>query len=118
MSWRLRKEHLAGSTVFPWQEHGFKTSFHDAISLRYGCDPARVLQHCSCSAKFNRTLVSCPKGTIRHNEICDLTANLLTEVDHEVQVKPHLQPITGEQFRLASSNVEDGTHLDISVNGF
>ena len=33
-------------------------------------------------------------------------------------MEPHLQPITGEQFPLASFNVEDGAHLDISVNGF
>ena len=64
---------------------------------------------------------TCPKGgfpSIRHNEIRDLTASLLTEVCHEVDVEPHLQPITGEQFTLASSNIEDGARLDISANGF
>ena len=42
---------------------------------------------------------SCAKGdfpSIRHNEIHDLTANLLAEVGHEVLVEPHLQSITGE----------------------
>ena len=75
-----------------------------------------------CGVKFTTELsFSCAKGgfpSIRHNEIHDLTANLLTEVGHEVQVEPHLQPITGEQFPLASSNVNDGPRLDISVNGF
>ena len=47
-----------------------------------------------------------------------MTASLLTEVCHEVAVEPHLQPVTGEQFILASSNTEDGAHLDISANGF
>ena len=37
---------------------------------------------------------------------------------HEVQVEPRLQPITGEHFPLASLNIEDGAHLNISVNGF
>ena len=71
--------------VLPWQEHGFslhKTAFHDA--LRYGWDLARLPQHCSCGARFSiEHSFSCPKGgfpTIRHNEIRDLTANLLTEV--------------------------------------
>ena len=79
-------------TVLPWQEHGFslhKTAFHDAVALRYGWDPARLPQHCSCGAQFYiEHSFSCPKGgfpTIRHNEIRDLTANLLTEVCHEVQ---------------------------------
>ena len=31
---------------------------------------------------------------IRHNEIHDLTASLLVEVYHEVQVEPTSQPIT------------------------
>jgi len=112
-------------TVLPWQEHGFalhKTGFHDAIALRYGWDPARVPLHCPCGAKFTiEHSFSCAKGgfpSIRHNEIRDLTANLLAEVGHEIQVEPHLQPITGEEFPLASSNVNDGARLDISVNGF
>ena len=54
-------------------------------------DPARLPQHCSCGARFSiEHSFSCPKGgfpTIRHNEIRDLTANLLTEVCHGVQVK-------------------------------
>ena len=39
-------------------------------------------------------------------------------MNHDIQVEPHLQPITVEQFPLTSSNVEDGMYLDISVNGF
>ena len=64
---------------------------------------------------------TCPKGgfpSIHHNEIRDLTTSLLTEVCHEVDVEPHLQPITCEQFTLASSKIEDGARLDISGNGF
>ena len=47
-----------------------------------------------------------------------MTASLLTEVCNEVEVEPHLQPVTGEQFALASSNSEDGARLGISANGF
>ena len=56
--------------------------------------------------------------SIRHNEIQDLTASLLSEVCHEVEVEPHLQPVTDEQFILASSNTEDGARLDLSANSF
>ena len=87
-------------------------AFHDAVALRYGWDPARFPQFCSCGAWFSiEHSFSCPKGgfpIIRHNEICDLTANLLTEVCHEVQIEPGLQPISGEQFQHATSNIEDG----------
>ena len=107
------------------QEHNFslhKTAFHDAVALRYGWDPARLPQHCACGTKFSvEHSFTCPKGgfsSIRHNEIWDLTASLLTEVCHEVEVEPHLQLVTGEQFILASSNTEDGACLDISANGF
>ena len=43
--------------------------------------------------------------------MCDLTA---TEVYHEVEIGPHLQPVTGEQFNL---NTKDRACLVISVNG-
>ena len=108
-------------SVLPLQEYNFslhKTAFHDAVALRYGWDPARLPQHCTCGTKFTvEHSFTCPKGgfpSIRHNEIRDFTASLFTEVD----VEPHLQPITGEQFTLASSNIEGGARLDISANGF
>ena len=50
--------------------------------------------------------LSCPKGgfpILRHNEIRELTANLLTEVCHKVSIEPDLQPLTGESLRGASS---------------
>ena len=65
--------------------------------------------------------LSCPKGgfpSIRHNEIRDLTANLLTEVCNDVCIEPELLPIDGEVFTGASSYSQDGARLDIAANGF
>ena len=65
--------------------------------------------------------MNCPTGdfpTIRHNELRDFTASLLSEVCHNVSVEPQLQPLTGETFPLASANIEDGAHLDVVANGF
>ena len=62
--------------------------------------------------------LSCPKGgfpSLRHN---DLTATLLTEVCNEVCLELQLQPITGDVLTGATSNTQDGAHLDISANGF
>jgi len=92
------------------------------VALRYGWDPARIPQSCACGTKFSvEHSFSCPKGdfpSIRHNEIRDLTASLLTEICNEVEIEPTLQPVTGRQFVLASSNTNDGAHLDIAANGF
>ena len=55
---------------------------------------------------------------IRHNEIRDITASLLTEVCHNVATEPPLQPLTGETFHLRSANVADGARPDIRARGF
>ena len=107
------------------EEFGFtlhKSAFHDALALRYGWKPNRTPQYCACSSAFSvEHALSCPKGgfpTIRHNEIRDLTASLLTEVCHEVSIEPDLQPISGEIFHRASTNIQDGARLDVAMNGF
>ena len=64
--------------------------------------------------------LSCAKGgfpIIRHNEIRDLTATLLTEVCCEVSIEPELQPVMPPQLTGATANAQDGARLDISANG-
>ena len=64
--------------------------------------------------------LSCPKGgfpTIRH-KIRDLTASLLTEACHKVSIDPDLQPISGEIFHRALTNIQDGARLDVAMSGF
>ena len=77
---------------------------------------------CACGNSFTvEHVLSCPRGgfpTIRHNEIRDVTASLLTEVCHDVMIEPNLQPLTGEALTGATSNTADGARLDIAVNGF
>ncbi len=54
-----------------------------------------------------------------HNEIRDITADLLTEVCiyNDVRVEPDLQPTNGEEFTGLSANAQDGARLDIAANG-
>ena len=52
--------------------------------------------------------------TIWHNELCDFTASLLSEVCFNVSVEPQLQPLTGEIIPFASANIEDGACLDVT----
>ena len=55
---------------------------------------------------------------MRHNEVRDLTANLMAEVCHDVCTEPSLQPVTGERISGASAVTDDGTRLDIAASGF
>ena len=107
------------------QEHGFslhKTAFRDALALQYGWLPSHTPSYCPRGLSFSVDhVLSCTKGgfpSIHHNEIRDLTAELLTEVCHDVQVEPHLQLLNTETFHHKTANVQDGVHLDISMNGF
>ena len=91
-----------------------------AVVVVYATDLIkRVPTTCACGKNFSIDhALSCPKGgfpSIRHNEIRDITANLLTEVCNDVCIEPHLQSVNGEQL---SGNVEDGARLDIAANGF
>ena len=88
-------------TTLPIQEFGFalhKRAFQDALALRYNWQPLQVLSSCAYGTKFSiEHALSCPRGgfpSIRHNEIRDLTANLLTKVCNDVCIEPDLQPFS------------------------
>ena len=56
--------------------------------------------------------------TIRHNEIRDLTASLLTEVCSNVATEPALQPLSGESMSARTANTDDGARVDIRQEAF
>ena len=108
-------------STLPITEHGFalhKGAFRDALCLRYGWRPS----HCICGGQFTiEHALSCSRGgfpSIRHNEIRDITADLLSEVCHNVGTEPGLQHVTEEQLTHRSANREDGARLDIVATSF
>lgn len=108
----------------PIESHGFalhKGAFRDALALRYGWEPINLPAVCACGASFDSShALSCQKGgfTItRHNEIRDFTAKILSEVCHDVEVEPKLQPLSGEQLQLASANRDPNARLDVKARG-
>ena len=112
-------------TSLPISEFGFslhKGAFVDALCLRYGWTPGGMPIHCDCGANFSvKHVLSCPRGgfpSIRHNEIRDITADLLTEICHDVSMEPDLQPLTGETLAYRTANILDGARLDVSMKGF
>ena len=112
-------------TSLPLEERGFslhKGAFADALALRYGWVPSRTPTSCACGANFTvEHVLSCPRGgfpPIHHNEIRDITANLLSKVCNDVRVEPDLQELTTEELSGRTANTTDGARLDIAVNGF
>ena len=112
-------------SALPVEEHGFvlhKSAFRDALCLRYGWLPSGLPAQCACGRGFTvNHVMNCPTGgfpTLRHNELRDFTASILTEVCADVRVEPPLQPLTGEHLAFATANVEDGAHVDVSAMGF
>ena len=112
-------------TALPISEHGFdlhKGAFRDALCLRYGWQPPLLPAHCVCGKQFSVDhALSCPCGgfpSIRHNEIRNITAHLMSEVCHNVGIEPLLQPLSGESLEYRSANREDGARLDVMSQGF
>ena len=78
-----------------------------------------------------RTALTCATGgftIIRHNEIRDILASLLTETCHGVSIEPTLlpsrelmaptdQPLTGETLSLLSANGDTNARLDVAASG-
>ena len=111
--------------VIPLEEHGFrlhKGAFRDALCLRYGWQLSHLPSQCVCGKNFTvEHAFSCSCGgfpTLRHNDIRDISASMLTEVCHNVCVEPELQPLTGEEMLHKTANVEEGARLDIRASGF
>ena len=56
--------------------------------------------------------------TLCHNELRDLTANLMSEVCHDVTTEPELQTLTGGNMRYRYAITTDGARLDVRAQGF
>jgi len=99
-----------------------KGDFCDAIAFRYGWSPQSLPSNCVCgkSNAIEHSL-SCPNGafpTIKYTDIRDLTAELMSEVCHNVSKEPSLQPLSEKSLSLRTCNRDDGARLDIKAFGF
>ena len=121
---KLAGEKSASSrlSTLPLECHGFalhKGDFCDAVALRYGWTPQNLPSNCVCGRSNTvEHALSCPNGafpTIRHNDIRDLTAKLMSEVCHDVTTEPSLKPLNGESLSLRTSNRDASSRLDIKV---
>ena len=61
----------------------------------------------------------CHKGgfpTLHHNEVQDLTAELLLQTCHCVSIEPRLQPLHDEEFPFRSANRDEEARVDIRAS--
>ena len=76
----------------------------------------------ACGANFSAThALICPTGgftIIRHNKMCSLLANLLTEVYKSVATESHLQPLSSEVLSNHTASTEKNARSDVAANGF
>ena len=99
-----------------------KGAFRDAVALRYGWQLPNLPRVCVCGK--NQSVdhaFTCSTGglpTLRHNDIRDLTADLMAEVCNNVCTEPELQPLSGEALQGRSVNCQDGARVDIRAEGF
>ena len=108
-------------SVLPLAEYGFtlnKSEFRDAIALRYGKEPKGLPSVCPCGQKFDVThALNCKKGgfvTIRHNNIRDYEASLLSKIVADVETEPALQPVEGE---VITGLQGDNARSDVRARG-
>ena len=123
----LNSQHGASAwlTALPLKQHNFwlhKGDFRDALCLRYNWPMKFMSSLCICGQQQTvEHALSCPRGgypTLHHNDVRDITASYMSEVLSNVTTEPHLQPLSGERFYLASQICNDAARVDIAADGF
>ena len=111
-------------SALPIEEHHFslsKGTFRDALCLRYGWNITNVSSKCACGANFDIDhAMSCHKGglpTLRHNEVWDITAEMIKEVCKNVEIEPRLQPRDRKNLQLRTANHEEEARLNLKATG-
>ena len=102
--------------------HLTKREFWDSVKLRYSWPLTNLPSRCVCGEQFSvEHGLKCLKGgfiTQRHNELSDLTGDLLSEVCKDVTIEPPLEPLTGELLKYKTAKTEDDAHPDVSAEDF
>ena len=98
-----------------------KREFHDGIRMRYRWQLKYLPSHCACGKEFTIDhALLCQKGGYihqRHDELRNLFATLGENISNDVEIEPHLQPLSGEVLPR-STNTSEEARLDLSIRGF
>lgn len=111
-------------TTLPIDDYGFflhKGDFRDVLCLHYSWSILGLPHKCCCGTVFSIDhAMTWHKGgypAIRHNEIRDISSNLLAEACHNTSVEPVLQPLTEESFQSRSANTQDEAWILVEKTG-
>ncbi|PFX18036.1 hypothetical protein AWC38_SpisGene17612 [Stylophora pistillata] len=111
-------------TVIPLNDPGYdlnKEEFRDALKLRYNWEFSDIPKRCVCGDIFDVDHAMTGRNgefvILRHNEIRDLEAELLSTVCKDVEIEPPLQQITGEVLNNGTNPSQDA-RFDILARGF
>ena len=99
-----------------------KSDFRDAICIQYGLELDGLPPQCVCGRDMTTAhAFSCPCGgypSARHDEVCRVVADAMSEVLRDVEVEPVLLPWEGEDLPLRTANRAPEARLDIRARGF
>ena len=83
---------------------------------------ANLPTFCPCRCKFDiQHSISCKKGgfvSIRHNDLRDLLARIVSEVCKDTEIEPKLLPLSAEELHGRTTNRLNEAKLDIRAQGF
>ena len=110
----------------PLERYGFafkcKRDYTDLMRMRYRMRLEFLPEVCACGAKYSLDHSQiCQKGGfihMRHDDCAKMFAGVTKEVFNGVEYEPPLIPLSGEQMRLKSANIQDGARSDVRVRGF
>ena len=114
--------HPLGSPLFP-QKRKATPPTRSSFGTYYGYVGWQQLPTtCECGIHFTMDdALSCKKRgiiSLCHNQIRDLTANLLKIMCHDVLIEPTLQQLTGKSLHERTANITDEARADIAARGF
>ena len=100
--------------ALPFSRYKFKmnkSEIGDGIYFKYGWEPTNIPLKCACGHYFDLThALHCEKGGythMRHNEIRDTFATLVSEVCFGVEIEPKVQSLQGESFVNNSTTTDE-----------
>ena len=106
-------------TAQPISNFGFELSkqhFWDPIRLLNGWSIANLPITCLCGSRFSiQYCMSCKKGgfvSVRHNNLRNLTANMLFEVSKDIEIESKLTPLTDEELSSRTAITTNEARLD------
>ena len=94
--------------------------FRNGVYLRYGWEPTNIPLTCACGQSFDLThallCARCGYTHMRHNEIRDTFATLMSEVCFDIDIEPKIQSLQGKSFVINSTTTDEDARLDVKTN--